>query len=559
MQPFVDGIHSVGGEGGLRGDPIHPGGAGHGWVGEHGVRADEGGDEVPVAGQATLWAGVTAVMQLFGDAGGAQAALGPGGVPGGGPDQPAIGQGRDLGSFPVDGGQQRAGGEGVDAAAPPPCPHPQVTGLGDQVRAVGSHDAGGGGPGAGVSGLSAGGSVGGGLGTQPLITSRELVAVVRLHRDTRRVGDTGAARHWHLHGRQAGSVAALRPLLLPGREPVLGGVGGAAGALQGAVTPPLPQPFRRETVRIGASLRDLCGAHPATTVDRDGDDGQVGHVDIDAAAPVQGRGRLPAGHDGRGGVAGGEDHQVRLVAPPTQCARVAIPDQVDLVPAARVGEVVLEYRPAARTLREADRQRQVPGAGAGQHDGEGAVVVPPRPHRLSAGGGGDGGHPPWLPQPPGPVEHRVMPHQGPGQTERLPLPRPGMRTRPPRNTPERPPATDLRPAVPAPGRVGEQVPVHGLPHTVSDMHRHGFRAVAAQVRGTVQVSVRGILQSRPGQPQPIPHRSRTGNGSRAVRCPVRIYLGAGVALDCPPHREHRREHPLHMPPHPRIMDIQRQP
>ncbi|MFI5914287.1 hypothetical protein [Dactylosporangium sp. NPDC051541] len=124
--------------------------------------ADEGGGEVPVAGQAAGRAVVPAVAHMFGDAGAAEAVLGPGGVPGPGPLQPATsGNFGDLGGFVVDRVEQHAGGEGVDAAAPPPRPGAEIAVLDGQVWAVDGDDAGGGGAGAGVPGLGAGRAIGG--------------------------------------------------------------------------------------------------------------------------------------------------------------------------------------------------------------------------------------------------------------------------------------------------------------------------------------------------------------------------------------------------------------
>ncbi|GAA0929884.1 hypothetical protein Vau01_006860 [Virgisporangium aurantiacum] len=184
-----------------------------------------------------------------------------------------------------------------------------------------------------------------------------------------------------------------------------------------------------------------------------------------------------------------------LVPPPTRRAGVAVADQINLVPALPIAEIVFQNRSAARPLRQPHRQHQIPVTDTGQDNSERAVVVPPRSHPSTVGGRVDGRHPPRLPQPTTAVsEGGQVPIQGADQPERLPLPWPGVRTGPSGNSGELPPPTRTRPAVAPPRRVRKQMPLGGFPYPGGEMHCQGFGQMTTQMRRRIQMPVRRPLQ-----------------------------------------------------------------
>ncbi|NML49407.1 hypothetical protein HHL19_03465 [Streptomyces sp. R302] len=75
------------------------------------------------------------------------------------------------------------------------------------------------------------------------------------------------------------------------------------------------------------------------------------------------------------------------------------------------------------------------------------------------------------------------------------------------------------------------MPLHAVPHFVGHMHGQGLGGVVLEVTGVFEVPVRTALQALSGQAQALAYGLRSLLAPLVEGGPVRIDLGAGVALD----------------------------
>ena len=152
-----------------------------------------------------------------------------------------------------------------------------------------------------------------------------------------------------------------------------------------------------------------------------------------------------------------------------------------------------------------------------------------------------------------------MPVEGAGQPPGFPHRADfGVRAGPPRNAGELPPRAHPRRPVPAPGRVGEQVPIDGLPDLVGDMQPDRLGQVITHPPAGLDVGLGGGLHAAADQPEPIPQHLRIG-GALAVSGPIRPAPIGGVTLQRPPQPKHCGPLPLQPAPSAFIGDVEFQP
>jgi hypothetical protein len=264
---------------------------------------------------------------------------------------------------------------------------------------------------------------------------------------------------------------------------------------------------------------------------------------------------------------------MRVIAPPAGCFTVPDAHQVDLVPHGRVGQEMAQAGPLARAVRQPHRQHLIAARQPGEHHRQRTAVIPPRPRRRPRRSGHAGG----LGQDRGPGRaggrHHRSTHrrgqlrvpvglevsiQGADQPVGFPDRRGlGVRAGPPRNAGEIPPRADPRRAVPAPRGVGEQMPIHRLPHLIGQMQPDRLGQVITHPPAGLDMRPGRRLDPLARQPQPGPQTPRIGAAFMAGS-PIRPAPRRRVALQRPPKPKRRTPLPLHAPAQPLIGDVELQ-
>src|ERR1044072_5815585 len=151
---------------------------------------------------------------------------------------------------------------------------------------------------------------------------------------------------------------------------------------------------------------------------------------------------------------------MRLVLPAAGCVGLPPADQIELVPPARIREMVIEDRLVRRRGRQPYGQDERAVGKTGEHDREGTVVAPPR---VTA----DRAQSARLHEVAGAIAVRgAVARERAAQPEGLPFVRDGMRAGPARQPREVVPAADARHAVALAARVGEQVTLGRRPYSL---------------------------------------------------------------------------------------------
>jgi hypothetical protein len=137
-----------------------------------------------------------------------------------------------------------------------------------------------------------------------------------------------------------------------------------------------------------------------------------------------------------------------------------------------------------------------------------------------------------------------VPGEGAVQAKRLPCPLGCVRAGAARDAGVLPPGARLRPAVPAPRGVREQMPGdRGLIHLVGLVHHQRLRHVMAQPAGAFHMRVRAAFHALAGQAELTPPPLRVQLAAGGAR-PVGVHRVAGVALQGALDVPHAGEQPL---------------
>ncbi len=131
----------------------------------------------------------------------------------------------------------------------------------------------------------------------------------------------------------------------------------------------------------------------------------------------------------------------------------------------------------------------------------------------------------------------------------------GVRAGPPWDPGELPPRPDPWRPVTTPRGIGEQVPIHRLPHLVGHMQTDGFGQVIAHPPAGLDMRLGRGFDSFTRQPQALPQPFWIG-AALMVSGPIRSTTRRGVTLHRPPQPKHRVPLPLHPPARTCVGDVE---